>query len=152
MLNFRRSSAPSDSKTPTGFLIAYILESIVTLHVVLIITVPTSFGVNNYIFIIEMTTFLRSFLRHISENIKIEQNRLATAKEFIDFIEFQSGAKQLSFVNSIFFWKWFLWIFWCRFSDDHWSTLRFHIIWYFVSSAKNFETQINTANEQFLQL
>lgn len=92
---------PFDSKTPTGFLVAYFLESIVASHVVIIVTVLTSFGVNTYIFSIAMTNYLKGFLRHISKDAKIEKNRLATAKEFTDFIEFQSEAKQLSFAISV---------------------------------------------------
>lgn len=47
-----------------------------------------------------MTKFLKKILCHISEGTKVKKNQSKILKEFIDFIEFQSAAKQLSFCES----------------------------------------------------
>lgn len=87
---------PFDSKTPIGYMAAFILECIVFWHNFWLALCLVCFGIGSFLYALPLAEFLQNNLYHINENAKSKQNKSIAANDLSDFIELNTTGKQLS--------------------------------------------------------
>lgn len=87
---------PFDWKTPSGFLIALSIQSILSICVMVTLECLAIFGLGTCLMLFPLTKDMKNNLRTISHDARRKKNRSKIIKQFSQFIQFHSKLIQLS--------------------------------------------------------
>lgn len=107
---FNFKSFPFNTKTLSGYVVAFAVECIMLWNIFCFALCIVSFVIGTFQFLIASLYNLRSYLHRFNKLASIVKNRSLANENIGHFVELQSSAKQLSWPWSFNFWKdAFLW-------------------------------------------
>lgn len=94
------SRFPFDTQSPSGYLVAVILESFVCSYYFFVMASTTTIGIGTYLFLLAPIKDIKATVFSIDKKDKSKKTRIENVQQLCEFVEFHADTKQLSSLRS----------------------------------------------------